>query len=125
MGDAIRVLVVDDQAPFRRAARAVVGLTEGFEVVAEAETGEEAVALVDERSPDMVLMDINMPGIDGFEACRRITSSHPELVVLLVSTYDADALASDAGACGAAGYLHKEDLGPDVLQAAWSRHAPT
>ena len=120
----VRVLIVDDQAPFRRAARAVVTLTPGFEVVGEAETGEDAVAMVAEHHPDLVLMDINMPGIDGCEATRRITSARPGTVVLLVSTYDADDLPADAPACGASEYVHKEDLGPDVLEAAWSRYAP-
>jgi DNA-binding NarL/FixJ family response regulator len=120
----VRVLIVDDQTPFRRAARAVVTLTPGFEVVAEAETGEDAVTLVDEQHPDLVLMDINMPGIDGCEATRRITAAHPETVVLLVSTYAADDLPTNARSCGASEYVHKEDLGPDVLAAAWSRYAP-
>jgi DNA-binding NarL/FixJ family response regulator len=120
----VRVLIVDDQAPFRKAARAVVTLTPGFEVVAEAETGEDAVRLVENEHPDLVLMDINMPGIDGCEATRQITTAHPDTVVLLVSTYDADDLPADAASCGAAEYVHKEDLGPDVLESAWSRHAP-
>lgn len=128
MGDgaasSVRVLIVDDQAPFRRAARAVVTLTPGFDVVGEAETGEDAVVFAERELPDLVLMDINMPGIGGCEASRRITSTHPRTVVLLVSTYDADALPSDATTCGAAEYVHKEDLGPDVLEAAWSRYAP-
>lgn len=122
--DDVRVLIVDDQAPFRRAARAVVTLTPGFDVVGEAETGEDAVAFVDREQPDLVLMDINMPGIDGCEASRQITRAHPGTVVLLVSTYDADDLPTDATSCGAAEYVHKEDLGPDVLEAAWSRYAP-
>ena len=122
--DDVRVLIVDDQAPFRRAARAVVTLTPGFEVLGEAETGEDAVAMVEAQHPDLVLMDINMPGIDGCEATRRITSARPGTVVLLVSTYNADDLPADAASCGASEYVHKEDLGPDVLESAWSRYAP-
>ena len=124
MAEDVRVLVVDDQAPFRRAAQAVVALTPGFEVVGEAESGEDAVTMVDQHRPDLVLMDINMPGIDGCEATRRITRAHPGTVVLLVSTYDAEDLPTDAASCGAAEYVHKEDLGPDVLEVAWSRYAP-
>ena len=124
MAEGVRVLIVDDHSPFRRAAKAVVGLTPGFDVVAEAESGEDAVALVEAHLPDLVLMDINMPGIDGCEATRQITGAHPRTVVLLVSTYDADALPTDAQSCGAAEYVHKEDLGPDVLENAWSRYAP-
>ena len=70
----VRVLIVDDQEPFRQAARAVVELTDGFEVAGEAETGEDAVDRARELEPDLVLMDVNLPGIDGLEATRRILS---------------------------------------------------
>jgi len=123
-GQTVGVMIVDDQAPFRRAARAVIGATPGFEVVAEAETGEDAVALATEHHPKLVLMDINMPGINGIEATSRITREHPGTVVLLVSTYRAEDLPSDARICGAADYVNKEDLGPDVVTDAWSRYAP-
>jgi two-component system, NarL family, invasion response regulator UvrY len=122
--ETVGVMIVDDQAPFRRAARAVIGATPGFEVVAEAETGEDAVALAAEHHPKLVLMDINMPGINGIEATSRITRAHPGTVVLLVSTYRAEDLPSDARSCGAADYVNKEDLGPDVVTDAWSRYAP-
>jgi DNA-binding NarL/FixJ family response regulator len=122
--EPVAVLIVDDQAPFRRAARAVVSATPGFEVVAEAETGEQAVELVATHRPGLVLMDINMPGINGIEAATRITTEHPDTVVLLVSTYQEDDLPRDARTCGAAEYVNKEDLGPDVLVDVWSHHAP-
>lgn len=116
---AVRVLVVDDQAPFRIAARAVVRATAGFDVVAEAKSGEEAVDQVDAEHPDLVLMDINMDGIGGIEAARRITKGHPEVKVVLLSTYDAEDLPEDARRCGAAAYVHKEQFGPDVLERVW------
>ena len=122
--DPVAVMIVDDQAPFRRAARAVVGATPGFEVVAEAETGEEAVELVERHRPNLVLMDINMPGINGIEATNQITAAHPETVVLLVSTYNAGDLPGDAHTCGAVDYVNKEHLGPDVLVDIWSHHSP-
>ena len=115
----VPVLIVDDQAPFRRAARMVVTATPGFAVVAEAESGEEAVALAGELAPGLVLMDINLPGINGIEATRRIVASHPGTVVLLLSTYQAGDLPGDATACGAAGYVHKEQFAPSVIIEAW------
>jgi DNA-binding NarL/FixJ family response regulator len=115
----VAVLIVDDQRPFRVAARSVVGVTPGFEVVGEASSGEEAVEKVDVLSPDLVLMDINMEGIGGIEATRRICAAHPEVHVVLLSTYDAEDLPADARTCGAVGYVHKEQFGPDVL-TRWS-----
>ncbi len=116
----VTVLIVDDQAPFRGAARAVIGATKEFSVVGEAESGEEAVTLVADLAPDLVLMDINMGGIDGIEATRQITTAHPETMVVLVSTYAAADLAADARTCGAAAYVHKEELAPRVLRELWS-----
>jgi DNA-binding NarL/FixJ family response regulator len=114
------VLIVDDQLPFRLAARSVVGVTPGFTVVGEAKSGEEAVAQADELEPELVLMDINMPGIGGIEATRRITAAHPAMRVILLSTYDADDLPADARTCGAVAYVHKEQFGPDVLTRTWA-----
>ena len=114
-GEGISVLIVDDQMPFRLAAKSVVGVTPGFTVVGEASSGEDAVAKADQLEPALVLMDINMAGIGGIEATRRITTSHPGVRVILLSTYDADDLPADARTCGAVGYVHKEQFGPDVL----------
>ena len=118
----VPVLIVDDQAPFRRAARAVVTATPGFEVVGEAESGEEAVEMADAMSPGLVLMDINLPGINGIEATRRITAAHPGAVVMLLSTYQAGDLPADADSCGAAAYVHKEDFGPALVRELWDRN---
>jgi len=117
---AVCVLIVDDQAPFRGAARAVVGATKEFSVIGEAESGEEAVELVESLHPDLVLMDINMGGIDGIEATRQICAANPDTMVVLVSTYAASDLAADARTCGAAAYVHKEELAPRVLRELWS-----
>ena len=73
-------------------------------------------------SPGLVLMDINLPGINGIEATRRITAAHPEAVVMLLSTYRAADLPTDAGTCGAAAYVHKEEFGP-AASASWPRRA--
>lgn len=119
----VPVLIVDDQAPFRLAAAAVVRLTPGFEVVAEAESGEAAVELVETLRPAVVLMDINMGGINGIEATRSITASHPEVVVVLLSTYRVEDLPSDAASSGYAAYVNKEEFAPGVLKRVWEMRA--
>ena len=122
--DPVAVLIVDDQAPFRRAARAVVTATPGFEVVGEAESGEEAVDLAAALHPGLVLMDINLPGINGIEATRRITAAEPTTVVMLLSTYEADDLPFDRDGSGASAYVHKEHFGPDVIRDLWAAQRP-
>jgi DNA-binding NarL/FixJ family response regulator len=116
----VRVLIVDDQEPFRVAARMVVELTDGFEVVGEAESGEDSVAMAAELSPDLVLMDVNLPGIDGLDATRQILAASAAVVVLLLSTYEEAEYAPRAAECGAAAYIPKSAFEPDRLQAAWT-----
>ena len=113
----VRVLIVDDQEPFRRAMATVVTATEGFTVVGSVTTGEESLAAVHELGPDLVLMDVNLPGIDGVEATRRLVSEPNPPMVVLLSTYDEDQV--DAAGCGAASYIPKAAFGPDRLSAAW------
>ena len=115
--DAVSVLVVDDQLPFRMAAKTVVRVTPGFEVVGEAESGEEAVELFEALRPGLVLMDINLGAMNGIEATRRITAAHPGAAVLLLSTYQAGDLPRDADTCGAVWYGNKEEFGPAVVVA--------
>jgi two-component system invasion response regulator UvrY len=114
------VLVADDQAPFRRAARAVLGATSGFQLVGEATSGEEAIELARSLEPDLVLIDIHMPGIGGVEASRRIAGFRNGVVTILLSTYREEDLPQEAHSCGAAAYVHKEDFGPRVLRALWT-----
>lgn len=116
----VSVLIVDDQPPFRAVARTVVDLAPGFEVVGEAETGEAALQRAAELAPSIVLMDINLPGINGIDATRQIVGAAPDTVVILLSTYDADSLPSGADDCGAAGYVHKEDFSPAMLRDLWT-----
>lgn len=120
---SVAVLIVDDQAPFRRAARAVISATPGFEVAAEAESGEDAVTVAASLAPGLVLMDINLPGINGIEATRQIVAARPETVVVLLSTYRAEDLPPGADDCGAATYVNKEEFGPEVVEDVWARLA--
>lgn len=112
----IAVMVVDDQPPFRAVATSVANLISGWSVVAEVETGESAVESALAVHPDVVLMDINLPGISGLEATRQITSQLPGTRVILMSTYTAEQLPADAMECGALAYVRKEDLTPRVLR---------
>jgi two-component system invasion response regulator UvrY len=114
--DPVRVLIVDDQAPFRSVAAALVRRVRGWAVSGEAETGEDAVRLAAELTPDVVLMDINLPGITGIEATRRIVAAAPATAVVLVSTYALDDLPEEARRCGAIGYVRKDDLTPRLLR---------
>ena len=118
-----RVLIVDDQEPFREAARLVVELTDGFEVVGEAESGEAGVTAARELTPDLVLMDVNLGDIDGTEATRRILAELPRTIVFLVSTYEPAEYEPKAAECGAAAYIPKSAFGPDELETAWAQAA--
>ena len=115
----VRIVIVDDQPPFREAARLVVDLLDGFDVVGEATSGEEALAVVEALSPDLVLMDINLPGMSGVEATRRLRAAHPEVVTVLVSTYEVEDLPRGADSSGALAYVHKEDLDADLVEQLW------
>jgi DNA-binding NarL/FixJ family response regulator len=110
------VVIVDDQSAFRSAARSVIGLLRGWRVIGEADSGEAGVEQVAAMHPDVVLMDINLPGINGIEATRRILANDPDVAVVLLSTYAADDLPEDVTSCGAAGYVRKDDLTPRVLR---------
>jgi pilus assembly protein CpaE len=113
------VLVVDDQAPFRLAVRAVLRRLPCFQLAGEASSGPEAIALVDELRPELVLMDINMPEMNGIEATRRIVTAHPDVVVFLCSTHDVTDLPPGAAASGATAYVNKEHFGGDALRQLW------
>jgi len=119
----VRVLIVDDQEPFRSAARLVVGLTDGFEVSGEAASGESAVSMASELSPDLILMDINLPGIDGLEATRQIVQAQSSAKVIVMSTYEPDEYEQRAIEAGAVAFMSKSDLDPDTLLESWLRHS--
>jgi len=117
MAGQIKVLIVDDQEAFRSAARLVVELADGFLVAGEAETGEEGIRLANELRPDLVLMDMNLPGIDGIEATRRIMATLPDTRVIALSTYDE--FRDRALAAGAMAFIPKSDFDPGVLASIW------
>lgn len=117
--EQVPVWVVDDQASFRRAAVEMLATTKGFMLAGEYETGESAIELLRDGSAGIVLMDIHLPGMDGIEATRRIRAAHPDLMVLLMSTYDVEDLPAGPADCGASGYLHKEHLSPALLTRSW------
>jgi CheY-like chemotaxis protein len=116
----VRVLVVDDQEVFRRVMSAVVDQTEGFVVVGCAESGEESILTARVLRPDLVLMDVNLSGIDGMEATRRLRTDRTAPTVVLLSTYDEDDWGGQAQECGAVAYVAKAAFGPDRLRAVWA-----
>jgi DNA-binding NarL/FixJ family response regulator len=118
--DPVRVLIVDDQPPFLAALRAVVARLSEFTLVGEATSGEQAVELAAATHPDLVLMDINMGGIDGLEATSQIVSARPETLVVLVSTYTLEQLPPHARSCGAGAYLNKDELSPRAVRRIWA-----
>jgi DNA-binding NarL/FixJ family response regulator len=119
---AVRVLTVDDQAVFRRAAREVIAATEGFEPVGEAESGEEALGEVARLRPDLVLLDVRMPGLGGIETARRIARAHPEVVVVLITIEDIAEATEEVQQCGAAMLVSKQDFGCALLRSIWEAH---
>jgi DNA-binding NarL/FixJ family response regulator len=120
----VQVLICDDQEAFRAAAREVVNATRGFDVVGETETGEESVVAAGHLHPDLVLMDVHLPGIDGLEASRRIRAANPKVAVLLLSTYDQEEFALRIAESGAIAFISKAAFGPDGLTEIWARAAP-
>ena len=113
-------LYVDDEPLFRRAMTSVVEATDGFTVVGEAGSGEESLDKAAALRPDLVLMDVNLPGIDGLEAARRMRAGAPGAVVVLLSTYDELDGVRFVAESGAAAYVTKSAFGPDRLAAAWA-----
>ncbi|MFF5982928.1 response regulator [Streptomyces olindensis] len=116
-GRPIRVLIVDDQAMVRQGFTVLLGIQPGIEVVGQAQDGAEAVAKAAETAPDVVLMDIRMPGVGGIEATERITAAHPDIRVLVLTTFDLDEYVYDALRAGASGFLLKDASAEQLAEA--------
>jgi DNA-binding NarL/FixJ family response regulator len=117
MSTEVRVLVVDDHPVVRTGLRAVLATTAGVQQVGEASSGEEGVVLSDELMPDVVIMDIHMPGIGGIEATRQVVAAHPNIAVLVLTMHDDDDTIFAAMRSGARGYLLKGAEQEEVARA--------
>ena len=113
----IKILVVDDHAIMRDGIRALLAVSAGIEIVGEADEGREAIEKTRELVPDVVLMDIAMPGMDGLEATRRITKKNSRIKVLVLTQYDSSEYILSAIRAGAVGYLPKRALGSELVSA--------
>ena len=120
---SVRVLTVDDHATFREAARALVAATAGFESVGEATTAEDGIAAAIRLRPDLVLLDVILPGMDGYEAARRMAPALPHALICLMSATDGAIQGDFAARCGATAFVRKQDLRPGLLQTLWQSHA--
>jgi len=121
-GSDVTVVTVDDQQVFREVAQEVIEATAGFKCVGEACSGAEGLGLVDERRPQLVLVDVRMPGMGGMEVARRIKDAHPEVVVVLISIEEPANFSASLAASGAEALVRKQDFGPHMLRGLWQVH---
>jgi DNA-binding NarL/FixJ family response regulator len=119
---AVTVLAVDDQPIFLRAAQQLVADTPGFEHVGEATSGPAALELAAAVHPDLVLLDVRMPGMDGIETARRLAALDSHTVVVLVSLEETPDLPASLATVGAALHVRKQDLSTSTLQKVWAAH---
>ena len=115
----VTVLAVDDQAVFRHTARELIAATDGFQQIAEAHSGEQALALAAELHPDLVLVDVRMPGMDGIETARRLIDQNSGAIIVLVSLEALVDLPAAAADTGAVAHVRKQDLSPRTLHTLW------
>jgi len=117
MPETIRVLLVDDQRLMREGLRILLGLEPDLEIVGEADDGEAALSAYDKLRPDVVLMDVRMPGMDGVEATWRLRERWPDARIVILTTFDDDEYVFEGLRAGALGYLLKDVSGHDLAQA--------
>lgn len=120
----VTVLAVDDQEVFRRVARGLIAATPGFEQVGEAASGPEALELAASIHPDLILLDVRMPGMDGIETARRLAISDDRAVVVLISIDEPEEMPASDTVTGADAYLRKQDLTTSSLREIWRAHSP-
>ncbi len=113
----IKVIICDDQAIIRDGLEMLLKLEKDIEVAGQAQDGTEAVEIVQKTQPDLVLMDLKMPGLNGIEATRQIRTRYPHVKVLVLTTYDDDEWVFDAIRAGASGYLLKDTPREEVIKA--------
>lgn len=118
----VGVVTVDDQEACRRVWRHVIEATPSFELLGEAASGEAAIPLVAETAPDLVLVDVRMPGIGGIETARLLRATHPALRIVLISVDDRAELPASVESCGAVAFLRKVDFGSSALKQLWAVH---
>jgi two-component system, NarL family, invasion response regulator UvrY len=122
MAGLVGVVTVDDQAVFRAAAREIIDATPGFRAIGEAANGPEGVKLVGDMDPELVLVDVRMPGMDGVETAKRLAQECPRSVVVLISIEDAPNVPAGAADSGAVALVRKQDLSRSTLIELWAEH---
>ncbi len=118
---SVRILTVDDQELFRGVARDVIDATPGFESIGEACSGEEGLEAVGRLLPDLVLLDVRMPGLSGIDVARRLAETHPKVIVILISIEESFDVPS-ATQLDTVPLVRKQDFGPRLLRRLWSEH---
>jgi len=115
--EQVRVLVVDDHAAVREGVKMILARDREIAVIGESSNGDAAIEMADRRRPDVILMDVRMRGMDGFEATRRITAAHPGMAVILYTAFGERGLLAEGLDCGARGYVLKDAPPDDIVRA--------
>jgi two-component system, NarL family, invasion response regulator UvrY len=122
MSAPTRIVTVDDHAPFREAARALIEMVPGFELVEECPDGETALRVVEQVDPDLVIIDVRMEGLDGIETARRMRTQDESRVIVLATSGELSELEDLAAASGAAALVRKHWFTPRFLRGLWIAH---